>query len=58
MQFLHVPFKGYADGATALMGGHVTVQVGLHRLGRQVDPGRAALLATLGDKRTRWGAPR
>ena len=27
VQFLHVPFKGYADGAIALMGGHVMVQV-------------------------------
>ena len=36
VQFLHVPFKGYADGAQALMGGHVMAQVdstgwGTHR---------------------------
>jgi len=57
VQFLHVPFKGYADGATALMGGHVMVQVDSTGWARQVDQGAQRLLATLGDKRTRWGAP-
>jgi tripartite-type tricarboxylate transporter receptor subunit TctC len=57
VQFLHVPFKGYADGATALMGGHVMVQVDSTGWARQVDQGAQRLLATLGDKRTRWNAP-
>jgi tripartite-type tricarboxylate transporter receptor subunit TctC len=57
VQFLHVPFKGYADGATALMGGHVMVQVDSTGWARQVDSGAQRLLATLGDKRTRWNAP-
>lgn len=57
VQFLHVPFKGYADGAVALMGGHVMVQVDSTGWAKQVDAGAQRLLATLGDKRTRWGAP-
>ena len=57
VQFLHVPFKGYADGATALMGGHVMLQVDSTGWARLVDAGNLRLLATLGDKRTRWNAP-
>ena len=57
VQFLHVPFKGYADGATALLGGHVMVQVDSTGWARMVDAGQVRLLATLGDKRTRWNAP-
>jgi tripartite-type tricarboxylate transporter receptor subunit TctC len=57
LQFLHVPFKGYGDGAIALMGGHVMVQVDSTGWAKQVDSGAQRLLATLGDKRTRWGAP-
>ena len=57
VQFLHVPFKGYADGAIALMGGHVMVQVDSTGWAKQVDSGAQRLLATLGDKRTRWNAP-
>ena len=57
VQFLHVPFKGYADGAIALMGGHVMVQVDSTGWAKQVDSGAQRLLATLGNKRTRWNAP-
>ena len=57
VQFLHVPFKGYGDGAIALMGGHVMVQVDSTGWAKQVDTGAQRLLATLGDKRTRWNAP-
>jgi tripartite-type tricarboxylate transporter receptor subunit TctC len=57
VQFLHIPFKGYADGATALLGGHVMIQVDSTGWARQVDAGLLRLLATLGDKRTRWNAP-
>jgi tripartite-type tricarboxylate transporter receptor subunit TctC len=57
VHFLHVPFKGQADSAAALMGGHVMVQVDSTGWARQVDAGSFRLLATLGDKRTRWNAP-
>jgi tripartite-type tricarboxylate transporter receptor subunit TctC len=57
VEFLHVPFKGYADGAIALMGGHVMMQVDSTGWAKQVDAGAQRLLATLGDKRTRWNAP-
>ena len=57
VQFLHVPFKGYADGATALLGGHVMAHVDSTGWARHVDAGTMRLLATLGDKRTRWNVP-
>jgi tripartite-type tricarboxylate transporter receptor subunit TctC len=57
VQFLHVPFKGYGDGAIALMGGHVMVQVDSTGWAKQVDSGAQRLLATLGERRTRWNAP-
>jgi len=57
VQFLHVPFKGYAEGATALLGGHVMAHVDSTGWGKHVDAGSMRLLATLGDKRTRWNAP-
>ena len=57
VQFLHVPFKGYAEGAQALLGGHVMVHVDSTGWARFVDQGTMRLLATLGDKRTRWNVP-
>jgi tripartite-type tricarboxylate transporter receptor subunit TctC len=57
VQFLHVPFKGQADSAAALLGGHIMAQVDSTGWGRQVDAGTFRLLATLGDRRTRWNAP-
>src|SRR5688572_8291633 len=51
VQFLHIPFKGYADGATALMGGHVMVQIDSTGWARQVDQGAPAPLPTLRAKR-------
>ena len=57
VQFLHIPFKGQAEGVAALMGGHVMAQVDSTGWARQVDAGVLRLLATLGDRRTRWGAP-
>jgi len=57
VEFLHVPFKGYADGALALMGGHVMMQIDSTGWAKLVDGGNLRLLATLGDKRTRWNAP-
>jgi tripartite-type tricarboxylate transporter receptor subunit TctC len=57
VQFLHVPFKGYSEGAQALLGGHVMAHVDSTGWARFVDQGSMRLLATLGDKRTRWNAP-
>src|SRR3954465_4346549 len=57
VKFLHVPFKGQAEGAAALLGGHVMAQVDSTGWARQVDAGTFRLLATLGDRRTRWNAP-
>jgi tripartite-type tricarboxylate transporter receptor subunit TctC len=57
VKFLHVPFKGYAEGAQALLGGHVMAHVDSTGWARFVDQGSMRLLATLGDKRTRWNAP-
>ena len=57
VQFLHVPFKGQAESAQALMGGHIMAQVDSTGWARQVDAGVFRLLATLGDRRTRWNAP-
>jgi len=57
VQFLHVPFKGNADSTQALMGGHIMAQVDSTGWGRHVDAGTFRLLATLGDRRTRWNAP-
>jgi tripartite-type tricarboxylate transporter receptor subunit TctC len=57
VQFLHVPFKGFADSAQALMGGHIMAQVDSTGWARHVDAGTFRLLATLGDRRTRWNAP-
>jgi tripartite-type tricarboxylate transporter receptor subunit TctC len=39
------------------MGGHLMAQVDSTGWGRQVDAGTFRLLATLGDRRTRWNAP-
>ncbi len=57
VKVLHVPFKGQAEGVAALMGGHVMAQVDSTGWARQVDAGTLRLLATLGDRRTRWNAP-
>ncbi len=57
VKFLHVPFKGQAESAQALMGGHIMAQVDSTGWGRMVDAGTFRLLATLGDRRTRWNAP-
>jgi tripartite-type tricarboxylate transporter receptor subunit TctC len=57
VKFLHVPFKGNADSTQALMGGHIMVQVDSTGWARHVDAGGFRLLATLGERRTRWNAP-
>ena len=57
VKFLHVPFKGNADSTQALMGGHIMAQVDSTGWARHVDAGTFRLLATLGERRTRWNAP-
>ncbi len=57
VKFLHIPFKGQAEGVQALLGGHVMAQVDSTGWARMVDAGQLRLLATLGDRRTRWNAP-
>jgi tripartite-type tricarboxylate transporter receptor subunit TctC len=57
VKLLHVPFKGNADSTQALMGGHIMAQADSTGWGRHVDAGSFRLLATLGEKRTRWNAP-
>ncbi len=57
VKLLHVPFKGNAESTQALMGGHIMAQADSTGWGRHVDAGTFRLLATLGEKRTRWNAP-
>ncbi len=55
IKLLHVPFKGYADGAQSLLGGHVMSHSDSTGWAGQVDSGAMRLLATYGSKRTkRW----
>jgi tripartite-type tricarboxylate transporter receptor subunit TctC len=56
-QFLHAPFKGFAEGSQALLGGHIMAQSDSIGWGRQVDAGQVRLLVTFGEKRTKWQAP-
>ena len=55
--FLHVPFKGFAEGSQALLGGHVMAHSDSTGWGRFVDAGQVRLLVTFGEKRTKWDAP-
>lgn len=55
IKLLHVPFKGYADGAQALLGGHTMAHSDSTGWAGHVDAGTFRLLATYGSKRTkRW----
>jgi tripartite-type tricarboxylate transporter receptor subunit TctC len=57
VKLLHVPFKGSADAAQALMGGHVMAQSDATGWARFVDAGTLRLLVTFGEKRSKWNAP-
>jgi tripartite-type tricarboxylate transporter receptor subunit TctC len=57
VEFLHVPFKGLAEGVQGLLGGHVMAQSDSTGWGRQVDAGQFRLLVTFGENRTKWNAP-
>jgi tripartite-type tricarboxylate transporter receptor subunit TctC len=53
----HVPFKGFAEGMQALLGGHVMAHSDSTGWAGHVDGGTARLLATYGGKRTkRWSS--
>jgi tripartite-type tricarboxylate transporter receptor subunit TctC len=55
IQWVQVPFKGYAEGAQALLGGHVDVHADSTGWAEQVNAGRLRLLVTWGAQRTkRW----
>jgi tripartite-type tricarboxylate transporter receptor subunit TctC len=55
IKWVQVPFKGYAEGAQALLGGHVDVHADSTGWGEQVNSGRLRLLVTWGAQRTkRW----
>jgi tripartite-type tricarboxylate transporter receptor subunit TctC len=57
IQWVQVPFKGYAEAAAALLGGHVDVHSDSTGWAEQVNSGRLRLLNTWGAQRTkRWPA--
>jgi tripartite-type tricarboxylate transporter receptor subunit TctC len=49
----HVPFKGFADGMQAMLGGHTMAHSDSTGWSGHVDSGTARLLATYGAKRTK-----
>ena len=53
LSWVQVPFKGYAEGAAALLGGHVDVQSDSTGWAEQVNAGRLRLLVPWGAQRTR-----
>jgi tripartite-type tricarboxylate transporter receptor subunit TctC len=53
IQWTHVPFKGQADGSTALLGGHVMAQADATGWAELVEAGKLRLLVTWGAERTR-----
>jgi tripartite-type tricarboxylate transporter receptor subunit TctC len=55
--WVQVPFKGYAEGAIALLGGHIDMHSDSTGWAEQVNSGRLRLLNTWGAQRTkRWPA--
>lgn len=53
----HIPFKGGSEALQAVMGGHVDVLADSSSWAPQVESGKLILLATWGEKRTRFDAP-
>ncbi|MCD6077076.1 MAG: Tripartite tricarboxylate transporter family receptor [Ramlibacter sp.] len=57
IQLQHVPFKGFADGMQAMLGGHTMAHSDSTGWSGHVDAGTARLLATYGSKRTKkWAS--
>lgn len=53
----HVPFKGFADGMAAMLGGHTMAHSDSTGWSGHVDGGTARLLATYGSRRTKkWSS--
>jgi len=52
-QFQHVPFKGFADGMQAMLGGHTMAHSDSTGWAPHVQAGTARLLATYGSKRAK-----
>jgi tripartite-type tricarboxylate transporter receptor subunit TctC len=52
-KFVHVPFKGAADGVNALLGGHIQAQADTTTWAPQVNSGDFRLLVTFGAQRTK-----
>ena len=53
----HIPFKGFADGMQAMLGGHTMAHSDSTGWSGHVDGGTARLLATYGSKRTKkWSS--
>ena len=54
-RFQQVPFKGNAEAMNSFLGGHIDAVSDSSGWGPQVDAGKARLLATFGEQRTkRW----
>ena len=54
-RFQHVPFKGNAEGMNSFLGGHIDAVSDSSGWGTHVDAGKARLLVTFGEQRTkRW----
>jgi tripartite-type tricarboxylate transporter receptor subunit TctC len=53
IQWVHVPFKGYAEAAASLLGGHIMAHADSTGWAEQVNGGRLRLLSTWGAQRTR-----
>jgi len=57
IRWTQVPFKGYAEGAISLLGGHIMAHADSTGWAEQVNTGRMRLLNTWGSQRTkRWPA--
>jgi tripartite-type tricarboxylate transporter receptor subunit TctC len=55
IRWTQVPFKGYAEAATSLLGGHIMAHADSTGWAEQVNAGRLRLLSTWGAQRTkRW----
>ena len=57
IQLNHIPFKGGSEALQALLGGHVDLLADSSSWAPMVESGKLRLLATWGEKRTRFNAP-
>ena len=53
IQWLQIPFKGYAENATSLLGGHTMALADSTGWAESVNAGKMRLLVTWGERRTR-----